>query len=114
MKVIFYCYVILYMMGVIILSIRLPFAYRLFYKCMREKHPQRLGEFWLVPGSILNPLRAIISLYKEHDIEDTELIRLLTKARNSWTFCFLWSLIGFLGLCLLPFIFGFFEVLRRL
>jgi hypothetical protein len=102
------------MMGFIILSIRLPFVYRSFHKCLKEKHPQRLREFWLVPGSIFNPSRALIALYKKHDIEDTELMRLLTKARNSWTFCFLWWMIGFSGLCLLPFIFGFFEVLRRL
>jgi len=114
MKIIFYCYVILYMMGFIILSIRVPFVFRQFHKCLREKHPQRLREFWLVPGSIFNPLRAIIALYKEHDIADAELMRLLTKARNSYTFCLLWFFIGCFGLCLLPFIFGVFEVLRRL
>jgi len=93
MKNIFYCYVILYlyMMGVIILSIRLPFVFRPFHKYLREKHPQRLREFSLVPG-IFNSFRLIKTLYKEHDIEDAELMRLLTKARNSWTFWHLWSL----------------------
>lgn len=114
MKNIFYCYVILYFAGFIILSIRVAFVFRSFHKCLKEKHPQRLREFWLVPGSIFNPTRAIIALYKEHDIEDTKLMRLLNKARNGYTFCLLWFFIGLFGLCLLPFIFGFFEVFRRL
>jgi hypothetical protein len=109
-KTVFICYVIVYFIGVCISAFRITFIHSKFHKYLREKHPHRLKEFWLISGSVFNPSRAFIALYKRHDIKDPELAILLTKTRNSCTFCYLWCFVGFFGLCFVPLLFGVFEI----
>jgi hypothetical protein len=114
MKSIFAFCVIMYMAGIVILAIRRTVWGCRFHRCLREKHPERLKEFWLISGSVLNPIRMWRSLYQVHDIADNELDRLLKKTKGSFTLCYIWLAVGGFVLLLLPFVFSACQLLLRL
>lgn len=119
MKDIFTYYAIVYLAGGVIFAFRVPFIYRKFCKYLQEKYPQKVKEFYLDPNSwfgfrsIFYPWLQVLALYKEYSDLEPELYKLLVKSRNSYTFIFLWIVIGFFGLCLIPFIFAILNILKQ-
>lgn len=79
-------------------------------KYLWKNCPEKEREFGCVRGGCFNEFKLVRALYKHHDIEDPDFIKLQSKARNAYTCGFV--VLG-AGLCVLLVFFMVLLAIKR-